>query len=84
MKILMVILMVFVTSCGKKFKVVKPAEPEAYNYAFENKDCSTGEHNFYTLDEICKTLLDESKNNNCAKEKREKLYKLNCTGQFNV
>lgn len=82
MKILLMISLILVASCGKKVKVVKPADPEAYHYTFGNKECTTGEHNYYNLNDACKALLRDDLNNNCAEEERMKLYATSCEGQF--
>lgn len=84
MKILILLSLVFTVSCGKKVKVVKPATPEAYHYNFSLKGCSTGEHNYFTLNEACEALLKDDLNNGCAKDERIKLFNSSCEGQFST
>lgn len=83
MKNLIILLpLVLLVSCGKQKKIIPPAMPEMYEYGFNTKECSTGQHNFFTLDEACDALKKDSLNNNCASEEREKLYKSSCSGDF--
>lgn len=75
----LLVLLMFV-SCGpkKEESLIRPAEPEKYKYSFYEKDCKTGEHEYYYLDDACEALLDEEINNYCAPEKRKKLYNMSC------
>lgn len=67
-------------SCGKQQEdtLIKPATPEKYTYSFFEKDCQTGEHEYYYLDDACEALLNDKINNDCALEEREKLYNMSC------
>lgn len=49
--------------------------------SWEWKGCSTGRHTFTTMDEYCKAVVDETLNNNCAKEQRTADYHANCLSE---
>jgi hypothetical protein len=73
------LLLLLLTSCGKEYRMVYPrALPEPYTYELLEEDCSTGHHESYTLEEICKTVLDDKVNNDCAREQREYLFDTSC------
>lgn len=59
---------------------VAPAEAELYSYELGNTKCSTGEHSFETMGEICQALLDNDLNNNCVEHQRKELHASNCAG----
>lgn len=88
MKIVILFLSLILVSCGQEGtpwnpKVVKvqkvvESESELYSYEFTSGTCTTGKKEFTTLDQACSSLLDESFNNHCQKNKREALYNSNC------
>ncbi len=51
---------------------------EEYSYSFFEKECST-DQSATTLEEICKILLDDKKNKNCALEQRDILHQNECS-----
>lgn len=83
MKVLLSIsFLVIFTSCGQKPEetLINPATPEKYEYEFydDQAKCETGLHEYYYLEDACEALLNEEINNNCAHEKRVKLYESSC------
>lgn len=49
-------------------------------YQFTYNQCSTGKHKVNSKKEYCDALLNDSLNNNCARELRVQAYQQNCTG----
>ena len=81
----LLLILLFVVSCGKpeEEKKSKPAEPEDYQYELKQGECSTGIHSFSSMEKTCDALKNEEKNNFCARSEREKLFvNHNCEGDF--
>ena len=51
-----------------------------YNYTAEN-GCSTGEHTFYSNEQLCDGLKNDSLNNYCALSLRRSRYQTDCAGR---
>lgn len=79
---------IFLVSCGKNslpwkpetvyVDSTEPAKAEMYSYELGDKSCTTGNHEFYTVDQACQALLDNELNNNCVEEERLELYESHC------
>jgi len=92
--IILALLSSVLASCGKNANNIWPTttEQEAfadpavatlYEYSFSKNSCQTGNQSASTFVEICKTLKDNSLNNNCAIEERENLFiSAECEGIF--
>ncbi len=73
--------MLGLTSCGPApFKPAKSLtiHPSSYSYEFNDQGCKTGKQSFATKDEYCSGLLDDERNNNCARSDREITYNDQC------
>lgn len=64
--------------------VVNPLQNDAgissLTYEFKRNGCSTGVQRFQNKKEYCDGLLDDVRNNNCAREMRLEHYNRACTG----
>lgn len=83
MRVLFLLLVhLFVSSCGKnKFKIY-PIGPAQFVYEINENSCTTGKHEFFYLIQMCDNLLDNSINNNCALEERRDVFNESCDGDF--
>ena len=92
--ILIFMLMLSFTSCGKKVSDLWPeatsdaaysedAVSEMYTYELQEPGCSTGLQAASTFSEICIQLKDHEANGNCAFDDREDLFiTAECSGVF--
>ena len=92
--VLIFMLMLSFTSCGKKVSDLWPeatsdaaysedAVSEMYTYELQESGCSTGLQAASTFSDICTQLKDHTLNDNCAYEDREELFRTaECTGLF--
>lgn len=55
--------------------------PEAvttFSYSFDENGCKTGQQTFTSREDMCRGLLDDERNQNCARGLREERYKSAC------
>ncbi len=50
-------------------------------YTLSENGCSTGEHTFYSEEQMCNGLKNDSLNNNCAYNLRRLKFKSDCPGR---
>lgn len=63
-------------ACGNQQQGTKP-----FGYSFDKGSCSTGEHLFRSVANLCAALQDEAANNFCAQDLRREEFASRCTGQ---
>lgn len=82
MRILLFIVVLIVTSCGRNgvFDTVNTTYP--YEIDFTAPGCTTGRHGFKEKADYCEALRSRSLNNNCAYQKRKEAYELTCGPVF--
>ncbi len=50
-------------------------------YSFSDGGCSTGEHTFYSKEQLCDGLKNDALNNFCALSLRQSKFRTDCQGQ---
>ena len=50
-------------------------------YSFTDGGCSTGEHTFYSNEQLCQGLKNDALNNYCAVSLRQSKFRTDCPGQ---
>jgi hypothetical protein len=92
-KLILITFSLIFLSCGQAQELVQgeqttiykvsPAEAENYSYELRSNSCSTGKHESESFTGICKNLLDNTLNKDCALEEREELFiNSECSGNF--
>lgn len=83
MRLLLSLSFLFLISCGKGgtlipkkqiIQNIEPAREEMFTYELKGNRCTTGRHEFETHEKACSALLNDSLNNDCAKDERLELY----------
>lgn len=65
-----------------QFACATKSDPPKLAYEMSHNGCTTGHHDFPSLETMCSGLQDESFNNSCARTEREAYFKQNCSGKF--
>jgi hypothetical protein len=53
----------------------------SYSYDFTENGCETGTKVFSSIDDMCRTLRNDSANNYCASDLRFEFFRSQCPGQ---
>lgn len=71
------------TAAGSAVAIEKPEPSSPLSYpSLPGQGCTTGEHSFSTLEEMCQGLQSDSLNHYCAEDYRRRLFEKMCPGGF--